>query len=69
MQIEKYSLSLFPSHAISVTKVLNFTSTSPHCSWSLSYNSCIMPFIGVEAKECIEHVGDKEEEIEDDRGS
>jgi hypothetical protein len=40
-----------------------------HRSWLSSYGHCILPFIYVEANNCIEHVREKEDEIEDDRGS
>ena len=59
-----------PLHAKAVTKVVDPTSTPSHCSRLLGYDHRIMPFINVEAKECIEYVSDKEEEgLEDDRGS
>ena len=42
----------------------------PHCSRLLDYDCCILPFVNVVAKKCIEHVSDKEDEgMEDDRGS
>lgn len=60
---------IIPSNAKPITKALNPTSTPSHCSWSSSCNHCILLFLDVQAKECIEHASDKEEEIEDDRGS
>ena len=63
----------YPLCAKAVTKVVGPTSTPSHCSRSLGYDHCILPFVDVEAKECIEHVSDKEEEEEegmkDNRGS
>ena len=63
-------------HVKVLTKVANPTSITWHCSWLSGYDCCIiMPFVDVEAKECIEHVSDKEGEgtendgMEDDRGS
>ena len=59
-----------PLHAKAVTKVVNPTSTPSHCSRLLGYDHRILPFVDVEAKECIEHVSDKEEEgMEDYMGS
>ena len=52
-----------------LAKVVDPTSTPSHCSKSLGYDCRIMPFIDVEAKECIEHVSDREEGMEDGKGS
>jgi hypothetical protein len=51
------------------TKVVDSTSTSSHCSRSSGYDRCHLPFIDVEAEEYIEHVSDKEEGMEDNKGS
>ena len=60
----------YPPYAKVVWKVVGPTSTPSHYSRSLGYDRCILPFIDVEAKECIEHVSDKKEKgMEDDRGS
>ena len=57
-------------HVKAVTKVVDPTSTTSHCSRSLDYDRRIMPFVNVESKECIEHVSDtKEEGMEDNKGS
>ena len=56
-------------HAKVVTKVVDPISTRSHCSRSSIYDHCIPPFIDVDAEECIEHVKDKEEGLDDDRGS
>jgi hypothetical protein len=59
-----------PLHAYAVTNVVDPTSTSSHCSRLSSYDRHILSFVDVKAKECIEHVSDKEEdEMQDDRGS
>ena len=59
-----------PLHAKAVTKVVNPTSTSSHYNRSSDYDIHILSFVIVEAKECIEHVSDKEEEgMDNDRGS
>lgn len=52
---------IIPSHAKLVTRILNPTSTPSHHSQLSSYDRCIMPFVDVEAKECIEHISDKGE--------
>ena len=52
---------IIPLHAKVVTKDVDLTSTSSHYSRLLGYDHCILPFVSVEAKECIEYVGDKEE--------
>ena len=44
-------------------------STRSHCSRSSIYDHCIPASVDVDAKECIEHVKDKEEGMDDDRGS
>ena len=58
-------------HAKAVTKVMDPTSTPPHCTRSLGYDCHILPFVDVKVKECIEHVNDKEEEkgMEENRDS
>ena len=56
---------IIPLHA----KVVDPTSTPSHDSRSSSHDRCHLLFIDVEAKECIEHVSDKEEGIEDNKGS
>ena len=41
-----------------------------HCSRLLGYDHCILPFVDVKAKECIEHISGKEvEEREDNKGN
>ena len=55
---------IIPLHAKVVTKVVNPTSTPSHCSRLSCYDRCIMAFVN--AKGCIEHVSDKEEEIMED---
>jgi hypothetical protein len=51
-------------------KVVDPTSIPSHYNRSMGYGRCILPFLDVELKECIEHVSDKEEEgMEDDRDS
>ena len=41
-----------------------------HYIRSMGYGRCILPFLDVEVKECIDHLSDKEEEgMEDDRDS
>ena len=61
---------IIPLHAKAVRKVVNPTSTSSHCSRSSYHDLCILPFVDVEAKKCIERVSDKEEEgMDNDRGS
>ena len=60
---------IIPVHAKAITKVVNPTSTPSHSRRSSGYNRCILPSIDVEARECIEHVRDKEEGMEDNRGS
>jgi hypothetical protein len=61
---------IIPSYTKAVTKVVDPTSPPSHYS-RLSSNVCrILPFVDVEAKECFEHVSDKDnEEMENDRGS
>ena len=53
---------IIPLHAKVVTKVMDPTSTPSHCRRSSDNDCCIPSFIDVEAKKCIVHVKDKEEE-------
>ena len=60
---------IIPLHAKAVTEVVDPTSIASHCSRLLGYDHHILPFVDVEAKECIEHVSDKEKGMEDKRGN
>ena len=48
--------------------VVDPTSTSSYCSRLLGCDHRIVSFVDIEAKECIKHVSDKEEGLEDNRG-
>ena len=55
-------MHIIPLHAKVVTKVVDPTSTPSHYKRLSGYDCHILPFVDVEAKECIEYVIEKEEE-------
>ena len=58
-----------PLHAKAVTKVVDPIPTPSHCSKLFGYDRRILRFLDVKAKECTEHVIDKQEGTEYNKGS